>query len=67
MNNLYSNDIEENVLGCLIVYEECKRYIAILDGTDFYSQINRKRRNPNKYIKHKAKGNRKKVRSKRNI
>ena len=41
MNNLYSNDIEENVLGFLIVYEECKRYIAILDGTDFYSQINK--------------------------
>lgn len=40
--DIYSKDIESNVLGCLIVFEECRRYIKQLEEKDFYEINNRK-------------------------
>ena len=35
---LYSLDIEENILGCIIVFEECNKYIKRLNEKDFYTK-----------------------------
>ena len=37
---LYSREVEENVLGSLIVFDECKIYIKKLNDDDFYIKQN---------------------------
>lgn len=39
---LYSKEVEENILGCLIVFESCRRYIKSIEVEDFYIEVNKK-------------------------
>lgn len=41
IEKLYSEDVEQNVLGCMLVFKECNRYIRNLEEEDFYININR--------------------------
>lgn len=39
---LYSKEVENNILGCIIVFEECYKYIKQLNGKDFFIENNKK-------------------------
>lgn len=41
-NKLYSEEVEQNILGCMLVFEECVRYIKEIDKNDFYISAHRK-------------------------
>lgn len=41
IDKLYSEDVEQNVLGCMLVFKECNRYIRNLEEEDFYININK--------------------------
>lgn len=38
---LYSEDVEQNILGCMLVFKECNRYIKNIEVEDFYIEINK--------------------------
>lgn len=38
---LYSKEVEESILGKIIVFEECRSYIKFLNERDFFVDINR--------------------------
>ena len=37
---LYSKEVEENILGCILVFEESQKYIKQLTDKDFYIELN---------------------------
>lgn len=37
---LYSKDIEEGIIACLAIFEDCQRYIKKIEIDDFFIQIN---------------------------
>ena len=41
IEKLYSKDVEENILGCMLVFKECNRYIKNIEENDFYININK--------------------------
>lgn len=41
IEELYSEDVEQNILGCMLVFKECNRYIRNLEEEDFYIDINK--------------------------
>lgn len=41
IDKLYSEDVEQNILGCMLVFKECNRYIRNLEEEDFYININK--------------------------
>ncbi len=41
-NKLYSEEVEQNILGCMLVFDECVRYTKEIDENDFYIVINKK-------------------------
>lgn len=41
IEKLYSEDIEQNILGCMLVFKECNRYIKNIEENDFYININK--------------------------
>lgn len=41
IEKLYSEDVEQNILGCMLVFKENSRYIKNLEEEDFYIGINR--------------------------
>lgn len=41
IEKLYSEDVEQNILGCMLVFKECNRYIRNLEEEDFYIDINK--------------------------
>lgn len=41
-NKLYSEEVEQNILGCMLVYEDCVRYIKEIDKNEFYIAIHKK-------------------------
>ena len=40
-NNLFSQEIEKSILACLLVSEDCHKYIKNLDEDDFYIFANK--------------------------
>lgn len=42
IEKLYSEDVEQNIIGCMLVFDESKRYIKNLEEEDFYIEINKK-------------------------
>lgn len=41
IEKLYSEDVEQNILGCMLVFKECNRYIKNIEVEDFYIEINK--------------------------
>lgn len=41
MDNLYSEEVEKNILGILLVHENTRRYLKIINQEDFYIQQNK--------------------------
>ncbi|MEF2619262.1 MAG: DnaB-like helicase N-terminal domain-containing protein [Clostridia bacterium] len=41
IEKLYSEDVEQNILGCMLVFKECNRYIKNIEENDFYININK--------------------------
>ena len=41
-NKLYSEEVEQNILGCMLVFKECVRYVREIDQEEFYIPINKK-------------------------
>lgn len=41
IEKLYSEDVEQSILGCMLVFKECNRYIRNLEEEDFYININK--------------------------
>ena len=41
-NKLYSEEVEQNILGCMLVFEDCVRYTKEIDENEFYSSTHRK-------------------------
>lgn len=41
IEKLYSKDVEENILGCMLVFKKCNRYIKNIEENDFYININK--------------------------
>ena len=41
-NKLYSEEVEQNILGCMLVFKECVRYVREIDKDEFYTPINKK-------------------------
>lgn len=41
IEKLYSEDVEQNILGCMLVFKENSRYIKNLEEEDFYIGINK--------------------------
>lgn len=39
---LFSQEVEQNILGCMLVYEECQRYIKKIEENEFYLGIHKK-------------------------
>ena len=39
---LYSEEVEQNILGCMLVFEDCVRYVRELDETEFYNALHKK-------------------------
>lgn len=42
VNKLYSEEVEQNILGCMLVFEECVKHVKTLDEDDFYIEIHKK-------------------------
>ena len=41
-NKLYSEEVEQNILGCMLVFEDCVRYTKEIDENEFYSSTHKK-------------------------
>lgn len=41
-SKLYSEEVEQNILGCMLVFKECVRYVREIDQEEFYIPINKK-------------------------
>lgn len=41
IEKLYSEGVEQNILGCMLVFKECNRYIKNIEENDFYININK--------------------------
>lgn len=41
-NKLYSEEVEQNILGCMLVFKECCRYVREINKDEFYTPINKK-------------------------
>jgi replicative DNA helicase len=41
IEKLYSEGVEQNILGCMLVFKECNRYIKNIEVEDFYIEINK--------------------------
>ena len=41
-SKLYSEEVEQNILGCMLVFEDCVRYVKEIDENEFYITINKK-------------------------
>lgn len=41
-NKLYSKEVEQNILGCMLVFEECVKYVKEIDEDEFYVGIHKK-------------------------
>ncbi len=39
-NELYSKEIEESIIGCLAIFDDCQKYIKKLEIDDFFIQTN---------------------------
>lgn len=42
MNKLYSEDVEQSILGCLLVFKESIKNIKLIDEEDFFNEKNKK-------------------------
>lgn len=40
-NEMYSKEIEESIIGCLAIFEDCQKYIKKLEEEDFYINQNK--------------------------
>lgn len=41
-NKLYSEEVEQNILGCMLVFEDCVRYTKEIDESEFYNSTHKK-------------------------
>lgn len=41
-NKLYSEEVEQNILGCMLVFEDCIRYVKEIETDEFYTVLHRK-------------------------
>ena len=41
-NKLYSQEVEQNILGCMLVFKDCLRYVREIDSKEFYITFHRK-------------------------
>ena len=42
VSKLYSEEVEQNILGCMLVFKECARYVREIDESEFYNSLHKK-------------------------
>lgn len=42
VSKLYSEEVEQNILGCMLVFKECVRYVREIDESEFYNSLHKK-------------------------
>ena len=42
IEKIYSEEVEQSILGCMLVYEECLRYVKKIETDEFHLEIHKK-------------------------